>query len=99
MFQPPFVEKRQATRCFLGLYGTHFEGMISGWDICLNISQCHLPIRVNQLSLKVRGPAAANYLLIEINKAVIRTALLWATARRVVVIYYRRFGTTYRPHF
>ena len=28
----------------------------------------------------------------------IRTALFWVVAQRVVVIYYRRFGTTYRSH-
>jgi len=27
-----------------------------------------------------------------------RTALFWAITQRVVVIYYRRFGTTYRSY-
>ena len=27
-----------------------------------------------------------------------RTSLFWAITQRVVVIYYRRFGTTYRYH-
>jgi len=28
-----------------------------------------------------------------------RTALFWVITQRVVVVYYRRFGTTYRPIF
>jgi len=28
----------------------------------------------------------------------LRTALFWVITQRVVVIYYRRFGTTYRSH-
>jgi hypothetical protein len=28
-----------------------------------------------------------------------RTALFWVITQRVVLIYYRRFGTNYRPHF
>ena len=28
-----------------------------------------------------------------------RTALFWAITQRVVVISYRRFGTTYRLHY
>jgi hypothetical protein len=27
-----------------------------------------------------------------------RTVLLWAITQRVVGVYYRRFGTTYRSH-
>jgi len=31
--------------------------------------------------------------------SLIRTALCWVITQRVVVISYRRFGTTYRSHF
>jgi hypothetical protein len=31
-------------------------------------------------------------------RSVLRSALLWTITQRVVVIPYRRFGTTYRPH-
>jgi len=67
--------------------------------LVLSISQCHLPVRINQLFLQARGPAAAIYLLIEVNKAVIRSAPFWATVLRVVVVIYRPFGTTYWSHF
>jgi hypothetical protein len=33
------------------------------------------------------------------NVVTIRTALFWVVTQRVVVIYYRRFGTTSRSHF
>jgi len=34
----------------------------------------------------------------ERNTLTVRTALFWAITQRVVVISYRRFGTTYRSH-
>ena len=33
-----------------------------------------------------------------IREARLRTALFWVITKRVVVIYCRRFGTTYRSH-
>jgi len=34
-----------------------------------------------------------------LNKSWMRTSLFWVRTQRVVVISYRRFGTTYRSHF
>jgi hypothetical protein len=37
-------------------------------------------------------------LLVTVTNVVIKTTLVWVITQRVVVIYNRRFGTTYRSH-